>query len=268
MRHLHDAILGVMEPLGISRELPVANSAEVAAAYSGTRTKSTPPATMARTPARPSPRSALQKRPSGPGQAGRATPQAHEAITYQLPPAPGSRTGLIAGLGIAALAAAVGVIFFVVRQQGEENRQAAERAARITAERVAQESRDAAGKAEEAAKAQQNEKVFLSVVSEPMGALAEVTWKDGAKAAATPFDLSVPKNAKVHVAFSKRDYFSYATDVIADTPQVVKATLQGGARAAQTRRLGRSRDDEPGKGARQAAAPDSKSPDDTFPVEF
>jgi serine/threonine-protein kinase len=268
MKQLHDALLGVMEQLGISRELPVADAAEVAAAFSGTRTKSNPPGTTARTPPRPSPRPALQKRPSGPGQVGRATPQAQQATTYQPPPSPRSRTGLIAGLGFAGLAAAVGVIFFVVQQQGEENRKAADRAAHIAAERVAQEARDAAKKAEEVAKAQENEKVFLSVVSEPLGALAEVTWKDGARAAATPFDLSVPKNTKVHFAFSKRDYFSYATDVIADTPQVVKATLQAGPRAAQLQRVDKSRDDESGRGARQAAIPDSKNPDDTIPVEF
>src|SRR5258708_1084114 len=268
MKQLHDALLGAMEQLDISRELPVADAAEVAAAFSGTRTKSNPPGTTARTPPRPSPRPALQKRPSGPGQVGRATPQAQQATTYQPPPSPRSRTGLIAGLGFAGLAAAVGVIFFVVQQQGEENRKAPHRAAHIAAERVAQEARDAAKKAEEVAKAQENEKVFLSVVSEPLGALAEVTWKDGAKAAATPFDLSVPKNTKVHFAFSERDYFSYATDVIADTPQVVKATLQAGPRAAQLQRVVKSRDDESGRGARQAAIPDSKNPDDTIPVEF
>jgi serine/threonine protein kinase len=266
MKQVHDALLGVMEELGISRELPVANAAEMAAAFSGTKTKTSPPSASGWTPARPSSRPG-QKRPSGPGQAGRATPQAQQA-TYQLAPPPRSRTGLIAGLGFAGLAAAVGVIFYVVQQQGEENRKAAERAAHIAAERVAQEAREAARKAEETAKTLQNEKVFLSVVSEPMGALAEVTWKDGAKAAATPFDLSVPKNAKVHFAFSKRDYFAYATDVIADAPQVVKGTLQGGPRSAQSQRLVRSRDGESGKGARRAATPDSKNPDDTIPVEF
>ena len=156
----------------------------------------------------------------------------------------------------------------MMQQQGEENRKAADRAAHLAAERVAQDARDAARKAEEAAKAQENEKVFLSVVSEPLGALVEATWKDGAKAAATPFDLSVTKNVKVHFAFSKRDYFPYATDVIADTPQVVKATLQAEPRAAQPPRVVKSRDEESSKRARAAAVPDSKNPDETIPVEF
>ena len=265
MSELHDAILTVMDSLGITRDLPTADAAEVSA-VSGPKTSSSP---GGKTPAKPALRPALPKRQSTPNatRAGQQTQQA-QATTYQLPPAPKPRTGLFVGLGAGGLAVVAGLIFFMMQQQGEENRKAADRAAHLAAERVAQDARDAARKAEEAAKAQENEKVFLSVVSEPLGALVEATWKDGAKAAATPFDLSVTKNVKVHFAFSKRDYFPYATDVIADTPQVVKATLQAEPRAAAPPRVARPRDEGSSKRARPATNPDSKNPDETIPVEF
>jgi len=166
---------------------------------------------------------------------------------------------------VGGVAVVGGIIFVLMQQQAEENRRAADRAAHLAAERVAAEARDAQRKAEEAQKAQENEKVFLSIVSEPLGALVEATWKDGAKAGATPFELSVPKNQKVHFAFSKREYFGYATDVIADTPQVVKATLQPEPRAAAPK-VPKSREEESGKKAKPAS--DSKNADDTIPVEF
>jgi hypothetical protein len=267
MEELHDAILDVMEQLGISRELPAADPAELAAASSGAKTKSNPGAGT-KTP-KPGARPVLPKRSSNPGQQTRVerlTPQ--QVTAYQAPPAARSNTGLYAGLGLGGLAVLGAVIFFVIQQQGEENRKAAERAAHLAAERVAQDAREAAKKAEDAAKAQENERVFLSVVSEPLQALVEATWKGGVKSGLTPFDLQVPKNVKVHFAFSKREFFPYATDVIADIPQVVKATLQAEPRAAPPPRVVRQRDEESSKKTRQAAAPDNKNPDETIPVEF
>jgi hypothetical protein len=257
MQELHDAILGAMEQLGISRELPVADAAEVAAA-SGTKTKSSP-GSGPRTPVKAAPKPALPRRTPV------AATQAQQATAYQPPPLPPPklRTGLFVGLGAGGVAVIGGIIFVLMQQNAEENRKASDRAAALVAQR--QEAREAARKAEEAAKAHENEKVFLSVVSEPLGALAEATWKDGAKAAATPFDLSVPKNMKVHFAFSKSAYFPYATDVIADTPQVVKATLQPEPKPV-AQKVPKSRDEESGKKAKPAS--DSKNTDDTIPVEF
>jgi serine/threonine protein kinase len=268
MEELHDAILGVMQQLGISRELPKADAAELAAAATGSKTKSNP-GTATKTPSKPGPRGALPRRPSNPEQqtrADRATPQ-QQFTAYQAPPPPKSRTGLYAGLGFGGLALVAGIFFVVIQQQNEENRKASDRAAHIAAERVAQDAREAQRKAEEAAKAQENERVFLSVVSEPLQARAEATWKDGVKSGVTPFDLQVPKNVKVHFAFSKRDYFPYATDVIADIPQVVKATLQAEPKAAPPPRVVKPRDEESSKKTRQATAPD-KNLDDPIPVEF
>ena len=69
---------------------------------------------------------------------------------------------------------------------------------------------------------------------------------------------------KVHFAFSKKEFLHYATDVIADTPQVVKATLQPEPKA--TARVVKQRDEESPKRAKPAS--DSKNADDTIPVEF
>ncbi|MCA1828541.1 MAG: serine/threonine protein kinase [Myxococcales bacterium] len=256
MDELHDAILEVMTQLGISRELPVADAAELAAAQTGTRTKSSPGAP--KTPVKAAPRPALPKKTPP------ATFAQPQATAYQPPPMPPprSRMGLFVGLGAGGVAIVGGIVFVLMQQQAAENRRAAERAAQLVIEQQRRE--DEAKKAEEAAKAQENEKVFLSVVSEPLGALAEATWKDGAKAGATPLEISVPKNRKVHLAFSKREFLPYATDVIADTPQVVKATLQPEPKAPP--KVVKPRDEESARKAKPAS--DSKNADDTIPVEF
>jgi hypothetical protein len=266
MQELHDSIWGVMQSLGITRDLPTADAAE-AGGPGGAKTKSSPGTQANKTPVKAAPKPPLPKK-TPPGQMTRAerTPAQPQATAYQAPPPPKPRTGLFIGLGAGGLAIIVGIIFFVGQQQGEENRKAAERAAHLAADRVAADTREAAKKREEEQKAQENEKVFLSVVSEPLGALAEVTWKDGAKAAATPFDLSVPKNMKVHFAFSKAGHFPYATDVIADTPQVVKATLQAEPKAPPPPRVVKPREEESANKAKPAK--EQKSSDDTIPVEF
>src|SRR5713101_8314002 len=104
MKELHDAILAVMEQLGISRELPNADPAEIAAA-GGTRTKSSPGGSAAlKTPARPS-RPALPRKPT-PGLGTR--PQQPRVTQMQRPPPPPpppakARTGLFLGAGFGAL---------------------------------------------------------------------------------------------------------------------------------------------------------------------
>ncbi len=266
MQELHDAIWGVMQSLGITRDLPTADAAE-AGGPGGAKTKSSPGTQAGKTPIKSTPRPALAKKPAPATVAQRTPAQQPQATAYQAPPPPKPKTGLFIGLGAGGLLIIVGIIFFVGQQQGEENRKAAERAAHLVADRVAADTREAARKREEEQKAQENEKVFLSVVSEPLGALAEVTWKDGAKAAATPFDLSVPKNMKVHFAFSKAGHFPYATDVIADTPQVVKATLQAEPKAPPPPpRVVKQREEESASKAKPAK--EQKSSDDTIPVEF
>ena len=95
--------------------------------------------------------------------------------------------------------------------------------------------------------------------------MVEATWKDGVKAAVTPFDLSVPKNVKVHFAFSRKDFLPYAQDVIADTPQVVKAALQPEPKVAVARPVV-SRP-KPEESTEKKPKPPSDKPED-IPLEF
>jgi hypothetical protein len=69
------------------------------------------------------------------------------------------------------------------------------------------------------------ETVFLAVVSDPHGAVAEATWNDGKKAGTTPFEVEVPKNAKVRVEFSKAGFSPYVAEFVADAPQLVEGKL-------------------------------------------
>ena len=101
----------------------------------------------------------------------------------------------------------------------------------------------------------------LSVVSEPVGAIVEATWKDGVKAAVTPFDLAVPKNASVHFAFSKKDFVAWATDVVADAPKVVRASLLAEPKPVPPVPAIRAAD----RSNKKARASEK---DDTIPVEF
>src|SRR5439155_12057235 len=189
--------------------LPPATAEELAAAATGTKTRTSPGGVL-KTPARP----ALPRRTP-------ATP-ARSMMTAATPPPPAvpkSRPAAYIGPAAVVLAAAFAVVFFV-RQQAAENRRAAERAAQLAAQRVGEQAREAALRAEEEQRRQQNEKIQLSVVSEPVGAIVEATWKEGVKGGVTPFDLSVARNVSVRFTFSKKDFVSWTTDVIADTPKV------------------------------------------------
>ncbi|HZX93352.1 MAG TPA: protein kinase [Myxococcales bacterium] len=272
MRAVHDAIAAVMEKLAITRDLPAADPAEIAAA-GGTKTKSTPgvsrtprPPQQRRTPVLQTPRpqrntgAALRSSMAAPRP---STPAPQPTTFTPPPPAPArARGGLFLGLGAGALVAMAGLGLLLWRHN-DESRREVEQAARLAAERVAQEAQKVAQRVDAEHKQQRaEEKVFLSVVSEPLGANVEATWKDGSKTAVTPFDLSVPRNVKVHFAYSRRDYLAYATDVIADGPQVVNAQLTAEPRAATPARVVR------GKADRKAKPASTESKDDTVPVEF
>ncbi len=219
MREVHDAIAAVMQQLGISSELPAADPAEIAAA-GGTRTRSSPGG-VSRTPRPIVSRPPTQPRRTPTPQTPR--PQATVAAPPVSNPPPRSRAGLFIGIGIGALVVAGGAVF--LKQQADASRKAAEEAARIALRRADEERKARQLAAEEEQKKEMQLPVSLSVISEPLGATVEATWAGGAKAAVTPLELSVPRNAKVHFVFSKKDYIGYATDVVADAPQVVRAQL-------------------------------------------
>ncbi len=251
MRAVHDAILAVMQGLGISRELPAADEKDAHTQGGTAMTKSSPGSY-------PTPRPTPRPRKTPPMR----VPQ--QQYTVAMPPPPARpRTGLFVGLGGGAVAVIAGIVFLLM-QQSEENRRAVERAAHLVAERVAEESRKAEAARE---KGEANAKVFFSVVSDPLGALVEATWKNGAKAGVTPLELEVPKNVKVHFAFSKRDYLPYAEERIADAAQVVKATLQVEPRVVAARPVPESKKRER-RSPRAAQPPAQQSADDTIPVEF
>jgi hypothetical protein len=159
---------------------------------------------------------------------------------------------------VGALAIASGVAVLVLQQVDDSRRQA--RAAQLAAERIALQAKEAVRLAQEEKRRLEDERIQLSVVSDPVGAIVEAVWTGGAKAAVTPFDLQVPKNASVHFAFSKRDFLSWAIDVVADAPKVVRASLAR-ARAGTARRAAKAEE----KKARRASA---EMKDDTIPVEF
>jgi len=226
MREVHDAIARLMDELKISRELPQASAEEIAASGPKTRTN---PGGVLKTPARSAIRGPLpRKTPATPGR-----PMV--TVATPAPPAPPrSRVGLYVGV-TTALVVGLGGIAWFMQQQGAENRRAAERAAQLAAQRFADEAREAARRAEEEQRQKESERVQLSVVSDPVGAIVEAIWKDGAKAAVTPFDLSVPKNANVRFAFSKKDFVAQSMEVVADAPKVVKAALAAEAKPPPAR---------------------------------
>jgi len=83
------------------------------------------------------------------------------------------------------------------------------------------------------------------------------------KAGVTPFDLSVPRNVNVRFTFSKKDFVSWTTDVIADTPKVVRASLLAEPKLAPPPRVLKGKSEGSEKKARRAA-----SKEDDIPVEF
>src|SRR4051794_16097793 len=253
MHELHDAIARVVDQLGISRELPAASAAEVAAASGGTRTKSSPGSV--RTPARPALKSTVQRKTPARPRMTVATPAP--------PPHAKSRLGVWFAVGAAAVAVGFAIVIFML-QQAEENRRSAERAAQLAAQRGAEQARQAAARAEEEVRQKESDKVQLSVVSDPVGAIVEATWKDGVKAAVTPFDLTVPRNAAVRFVFSRKEYQTYTADVVADAPKVVRAPLLAEPKPVAQSRLLKAKGGTAEKKTKQA----SQTKDDTIPVEF
>ena len=74
------------------------------------------------------------------------------------------------------------------------------------------------------------ETVFLAVVSDPHGAIAEATWDEGRKTGITPFEVEVPRNTRVRIEFTKPGYLPnpYAVDLLAETSQLVEGKLLPG----------------------------------------
>jgi len=255
MRETHDALAQVMEQLGISKELPKASPEELAASSGGTKTRSTP-GVAARTPGRAF-KSSISKKNSQPTPA--RPPGTVLTPPPPLPPKP--RTGLFIGVGAVVVALLAGIVLYV-KQQGDENRKAAERAAHLAAQQFADQARQAAQRVEEEQRQKENERVQLSVVSEPMGATVEAVWKDGVKGSVTPFDVQVPRNTKVQFSFSKKDFKPQTVEILADTPKVVRASLEAEPKAVQAH----AARPKPEGGEKKGKSSDKEDPN--IPLEF
>jgi hypothetical protein len=90
--------------------------------------------------------------------------------------------------------------------------------------------------------AEARDKVFFTIISTPIGARALVTWPGGSKERTTPLGVEVPRNSKVRIVISHPDMLPYETTVIADEPQVFRATLQEAAGPVGDVRDDRGRD--------------------------
>lgn len=234
-----------MDQLGISKELPAAD--ETDPEMLPLDGKTIPSSPGARTPGRSTypPGQAAKNRISDPNARGsrpgipgartsnpkvRASQAgARQARPPSQPPAtlppPSSRVGLFVGLAAVAVGIIAAGAFYMIRTAQKDVDLAAEKAA----EKAAKAAKVAAAKAEE-----EQTPVFLSVISDPLEADVVATWKDGEKRGPAPLAFEVPRNVKVHFAFSKTGYIGTEKDIIADQAQQVKAQLKPTPVAVET----------------------------------
>jgi len=238
-----------MEQLGISRELPPASAEEIAAA-SGPRTKSIPSSSPRRQPARevldPEKDAGPSADDGGDATASRPAETAH---------------GLWVGVARVSSRWSAGSFSFVL-QQSNENRRAAEQAAHLAAQRIGGPGEAGGAARRGRAERQESERVQLSVVSDPMGAVVEATWNGGVKAAVTPFDLAVPRNASVRFAFTKKEFGLPHDRNFRGHPQGVRASLLAEPKAPPVVQ------GEVGTTAKKAKQASSESDESSIPVEF
>ena len=236
MNELHDAIFNCMQNKGISAELPLADATEElepirvgVPSNPGPRTparsdsgRTNPPrgtsggSASPRTSQPPRLPSGAPRQPTRPGGAGKS--QTGQTRPPEVAP-PKSKTGLIAGI-VGAVVVVIAIAGFAIKSSGD--RKAEDERLRVATEK-AKKSKDAAAAAEAL--------VFLSVVSEPMGADVDATWPEGNKSGNTPLSFQVPKNSKVHFEFKRDGFAPSVIDAVADQPQTVNATLKALAAA-------------------------------------
>jgi hypothetical protein len=83
----------------------------------------------------------------------------------------------------------------------------------------------------------------------------------------TPLEIEVPKNVKVHLAFSKKDFLPYVEERISDAAQLVKVTLQAEPKVVAARPVPESKKQPKEPKAEQAPKAEPATKDD-IPVEF
>ncbi len=233
MRQLHDEIKAVMDSLGISAELPIAEEKDMPP----------PPGVMSaaklKTLVRPSNPRARASNPALTAATSIPTPvaQATQMLAQPEVVPQKSNVALFAGIAIAVLVLVGGTIGFAMHQASKR----AEAEAAQLAERAANDSREAARKAAEEerqrqAAALQAMPITLITVSDPLGASVEGNWTEQDKpqqmVGITPMPFKVPRGAKVRFNFTKAGFLPYALDVIADQEKTVSAKLEPEAKPA------------------------------------
>ncbi|MBS2023415.1 MAG: protein kinase [Deltaproteobacteria bacterium] len=226
MKELHDEIKAVMDEQGISAELPLADESEMP--KSSGPSKELKQLTQARaTKAASNLNKTQAQRPSSRPN---VTPAPQGTVALAPPPEPPKKTGLIVGIvgGVILLAVIVGVVMMLQaqeRQRHESERlahEAAERATKLAREQAEEERKKEL--AEEAAKP-----VVIKAVSEQIDTKVEVKWTDNGaekvQTGDTPWQVELPRNARVRFTFKKAGFQDNVQDIIADTSQTVTAKL-------------------------------------------
>ena len=233
MRELSAQLAETMGALGISAELPLADAAELSASGQHAPFKMPAPGTPlpvlrkktelprfgeAKVVARPN----APKKKSGMTLATRMA--APETMSTRPPPlAPKNNRPLLLAVagGLAVLFVVIGLLFWTGADSSEQIAQTRAHKAAAAARLAAEDAVDRSRK-----EAEKTGPVLLSVVSDPLGAEVEASWRDGGlKRGSTPLDFRVPRNTKVSFQFKLRGYLPYRVDIIADEAQVVKAEL-------------------------------------------
>ena len=224
MRELHDAIGACMDAEGITRELPVADAREQ---------EQGPKAASPRTPARSS-QPTVAARPAaktGPDQPSRAAPAATQLLQPAPPPARSNAVLYAAiGAGVFVVLGSVGVLLW---HQGQQAQHQAEMVAELSAKRAADDQRRAQEEARQEAerkraeeqKAAAGQPELITIETQPPGATVDASWRDQKQSGVTPTRLYVPKNAAVHLQFTKDGFAAVGRDLVADGPQQISIGL-------------------------------------------
>jgi hypothetical protein len=99
------------------------------------------------------------------------------------------------------------------------------------------------------------EPVYVVVVSDPVQARVQASWRGGEKDGTAPLSIEAPRNAKVHLEITKPGYLPYQGDLVADVAQTFSAKLTALAIASPTPPPQR----EPERAARKAPPKKKKS---------
>jgi tRNA A-37 threonylcarbamoyl transferase component Bud32 len=237
MRDLHDALERCMERLGLETGLPLADVAEPKVSV------------------RPSPRrrASASTEPAWTSPGHRRAPPARRSRQSA---AKTQRSRTLAATVAAAAAVLLGAGYLALGP-GAAGPAPARAAVQVSSVQPARET------------------VFLAVVSDPHGAVAEATWPEGRKYGVTPFEVEVPKGTRVRFEFVKPGFVPrpYVVDLLAEASQLVEGKLLVEPKTPEAPAVpARVRKREPPKRAEPAPPPPALDPvpdeDGPIPVEF